>query len=323
MIQVQLRRDTSANWSTNNPVLALGEIGLVTTTPKKMKIGDGATSWNSLDYISVDDSIAQSSVLIADSKAVSAGAYAGGAHGDAEGAATSASVADSKAVIADSKAVSVSVIASNNLVTGDSKALSLSVIGSNNLVTGDSKAVSLSVIASTNLAADISRATSVSVIASNNLVTSDSKAVSLSVIVSSNLVTSDSKAVSLSVLASAADSKGASAAVLMYTPRVTTITTSATPTINTDSCDVVTITGLAAAITSFTTNLSGTPVNFQKLVIRIKDDGTARAITWGNKFIAKGVALPTTTVISKLLSVGFIYNTVTALWECVASAQEV
>lgn len=71
-----------------------------------------------------------------------------------------------------------------------------------------------------------------------------------------------------------------------------------------------------------TTNLSGTPTNFQKLTIRIKDNATAQAITWGAKFVAKGVALPTTTVISKLLTVGFIYDTVLATWGCVAVAQE-
>lgn len=121
------------------------------------------------------------------------------------------------------------------------------------------------------------------------------------------------------------------AAILAYTgtftnkritQRITTITSNATPTINTDDCDAVTITALAAAITSMTTNLSGTPTNFQKLIIRIKDDGTARAITWGASFEAKGVALPTTTVISKVLTVGFIYDTVTSKWGCVASAQE-
>lgn len=106
------------------------------------------------------------------------------------------------------------------------------------------------------------------------------------------------------------------------TSRVTTITSSATPTINTDNCDAVTITALATAITSMTTNLSGTPTNFQKLIVRIKDDGTARGITWGASFVAKGTALPTTTVISKLLTVGFIYDTVAATWGCVASAQE-
>lgn len=106
------------------------------------------------------------------------------------------------------------------------------------------------------------------------------------------------------------------------TARVTTITSSATPTINTDNCDCVTITALAAAINTMTTNLSGTPNNFDKLIFRIKDDGTARAITWGASFVAKGVALPTTTVISKLLTVGFIYDTVATSWGCVASAQE-
>ncbi len=104
------------------------------------------------------------------------------------------------------------------------------------------------------------------------------------------------------------------------TPRITTISSSATPTVNTDNCDCVDITALAAAITSMTTNLSGTATNFQKLIFRIKDDGTARAITWGASFVANGVALPTTTVLSKLLTVGFIYNGST--WGCVASAQE-
>lgn len=106
------------------------------------------------------------------------------------------------------------------------------------------------------------------------------------------------------------------------TPRVTTETSSATPTINTDNVDAHSITALATAITSMTTNLSGTPTNFQKLIIRFKDNGTARAITWGASFEAKGVALPTTTVISKVLTVGFIYDTVTSKWGCVASAQE-
>lgn len=111
-------------------------------------------------------------------------------------------------------------------------------------------------------------------------------------------------------------------AAITIVPRVTTITSSATPTINTDNCDAVTITALAADITSMTSGLSGTPVNFQKLIIRIKDDGTARAITWGAKFESKGVSLPTTTVISKVLTVGFIYDTVTSKWGCVAAACE-
>lgn len=106
------------------------------------------------------------------------------------------------------------------------------------------------------------------------------------------------------------------------TRRVTTITSHATPTVNTDNCDAVTITAQGEAITSMTTNLSGTPTNFQTLIFRIKDDGTGRAITWGASFEAKGVTLPTTTTASKVLTVGFIYDTVTSKWGCVASQQE-
>ena len=46
-----LRNDTSANWSTANPVLQLGELG-IDTTEKKIKIGDGTTPWNELDFSS-------------------------------------------------------------------------------------------------------------------------------------------------------------------------------------------------------------------------------------------------------------------------------
>lgn len=111
-------------------------------------------------------------------------------------------------------------------------------------------------------------------------------------------------------------------ALVKFPQRITTIVSSATPTVNTDTTDAVTITALATAITSMTTNLTGTPGNFERLVIRIKDDGTARAITWGAKFIARGITLPTTTVLSKVTTVGFIYDTVAAAWAGVAVAQE-
>lgn len=104
------------------------------------------------------------------------------------------------------------------------------------------------------------------------------------------------------------------------TARTGTTTSSATPTINTDDVDFYSITALAAAITSFTTNLSGTPTEGQKLWIAITDNGTARTIAWGSSFEASTVALPTTTVISTRLDVGFVWNTVTSKWRCVAVA---
>ena len=54
MERIQLRRDSALGWSTNNPILASGEIGIeLSPTPAQIvlfKIGDGITAWNSLPY---------------------------------------------------------------------------------------------------------------------------------------------------------------------------------------------------------------------------------------------------------------------------------
>lgn len=104
------------------------------------------------------------------------------------------------------------------------------------------------------------------------------------------------------------------------TRRFITTTQSATPTINTDNTDISSITALAQAITSMTTNLTGTPVAGDYLQIQFTDNGTARAISWGAKFASTTVTLPTTTVISTLLRVGLQWDTVAAVWQCIAVA---
>ena len=47
---IQIRRDTAANWTSANPILAQGELGAETDT-SKIKIGDGSTAWSSLAYL--------------------------------------------------------------------------------------------------------------------------------------------------------------------------------------------------------------------------------------------------------------------------------
>lgn len=46
---IQIRRDTATNWTSVNPILANGEMGLETDT-LKIKWGNGVTRWNSLAY---------------------------------------------------------------------------------------------------------------------------------------------------------------------------------------------------------------------------------------------------------------------------------
>lgn len=48
-IRFQQKRDTAANWTTNDPTLLSGEIGYETDTGK-FKMGDGTTAWTSLEY---------------------------------------------------------------------------------------------------------------------------------------------------------------------------------------------------------------------------------------------------------------------------------
>lgn len=46
---IQVRRGSASTWSANNPILLSGEIGFELDTGK-IKIGNGTSDWNSLDY---------------------------------------------------------------------------------------------------------------------------------------------------------------------------------------------------------------------------------------------------------------------------------
>lgn len=100
------------------------------------------------------------------------------------------------------------------------------------------------------------------------------------------------------------------------TERVNTITSSATPTPVWDTTDVFTVTALAAAATIAAP--TGTPTEWQKLIIRIKDNATARTLAWNAIYRAWDVALPTTTILSKTLYVGFQYNSTDSKWDLLA-----
>lgn len=103
------------------------------------------------------------------------------------------------------------------------------------------------------------------------------------------------------------------------TRRVDSTTSSATPTINTDNVDQYNITALAGDITNMTTNLSGTPVTGDMLIIEITGTAT-RLIAWGTKFESSTVTLPGTTVGTTKLTIGFIFNQATNKWRCIAVA---
>jgi hypothetical protein len=106
------------------------------------------------------------------------------------------------------------------------------------------------------------------------------------------------------------------------TPRSVDIASASTITPTGDTADQYEVTALAAAATIAAP--SGTPTDGQKLVLRIKDNGTARALTWtttSGAYRAVGVTLPTTTVISKVVYIGCVYNAQDSFWDVLAVAQ--
>lgn len=54
---IQHRRDTAANWALYNPILAEGEMGIVTDDPNQYKIGDGVHTWDQLPFRGFDGTI--------------------------------------------------------------------------------------------------------------------------------------------------------------------------------------------------------------------------------------------------------------------------
>lgn len=54
-VVIKLRRGTAAQWTSADPVLAAGEVGIETDTLRS-KYGDGSTAWSSLSYTVADSS---------------------------------------------------------------------------------------------------------------------------------------------------------------------------------------------------------------------------------------------------------------------------
>jgi len=98
-------------------------------------------------------------------------------------------------------------------------------------------------------------------------------------------------------------------------------TTDTGTSLNMDNLDEFIITAQAGAL--LFNSPGGTLVQGRSLIIRIKDNATARALTWNAVFRAMGTALPSTTVLSKTLYLGFKYNSTDTKWDLIASAQEI
>lgn len=100
----------------------------------------------------------------------------------------------------------------------------------------------------------------------------------------------------------------------------TSISSAATITPTPDVADVYAVTALAEAATVAAP--TGSVSDGQTLILRIRDNGTGRALTWNAIYRVVGVTLPTTTVANKLLYVGLKYNSVDNKWDVLGISRE-
>ena len=108
-------------------------------------------------------------------------------------------------------------------------------------------------------------------------------------------------------------------------PRITQIVSSSTPTPNAGTTDTYEITALAAGATFGAP--TGSPVDGQKLIVRVKDNGGAQtlAFTTGANGYRAGtdLAFPTTTVLGKTLYLGFVWNQTDSRWDFLAAINNI
>lgn len=108
---------------------------------------------------------------------------------------------------------------------------------------------------------------------------------------------------------------------LLIGPRIGTIVSSASPAPDSANHDQYNVTALAVNATI--DGPSGIAVDGQRLIIRIKDNGVARTLAFHAVYRELGVTLPTTTVVSKTMMLGFIYNAADLKWDLVAKTVQV
>lgn len=102
------------------------------------------------------------------------------------------------------------------------------------------------------------------------------------------------------------------------TPRVVSSASTPTLTPDADSQDMVEVTAQAAALSIAAP--SGSPTNGQPLIIRVRDNGTARAISWNAIYTAfTPQDLRTVTLVGKPLIFQFVYNSNVSAWELLHS----
>lgn len=119
-----------------------------------------------------------------------------------------------------------------------------------------------------------------------------------------------------------AGATGATGATGYVVPRVTSQPSATSVTPNADTTDIFEATAMTE--TGFFDTPSGTPVNGQKLILKLIGSAGARNVSFSGSYTAGGVALPTSIAQTKYTHLGFMYNTANSFnkWMLIAKAEQ-
>ena len=293
-VQIQIRRDLAANWVSANPILVEGEPGFETNTGK-IKYGDGTTAWNSLAY----SAAFQLSPYLQVANAVS----------------TFQTKSVERAALANTN------LAITNVKTGlTSTNTAIRLLVSDRLQVANAASIyaTKSNPATSNLLAHTGRAT-----ISTNLTVSGNTTLGAAgkTISTTGVLAHTGRATISTNLTVSGNSSLGTIINTRFNSRVNSAADySGTLTPNSDSYDMYAATGLSQATTIAAP--TGTPVDGQRLMFRLLDNGTARALTWNATYTVMGVTLPTTTTLSKTSYIGCMYNSNNTRWDVIAAGTQ-
>lgn len=104
-------------------------------------------------------------------------------------------------------------------------------------------------------------------------------------------------------------------------PRVSSTTSAASVTPNIASYDQYCFTALAAGLTINAP--TGTPLDGNKLLFRILDNGVSQTLTWNATYTIIGTTLPSATTANKTTYVGCVYNAANTRWDVIGVTTQV
>ncbi len=101
-------------------------------------------------------------------------------------------------------------------------------------------------------------------------------------------------------------------------PTISSLGGTYAPTINAQRETFVTLNGISSSFTINNPITGSTPMEGDKLVFRLFDNGTLRNLTWGTAYVQRGAAIPSTTnTINKISTTTFLFNTSASVWDSV------